>query len=142
MRMPRPLPVLQLFWMPKSWREGSGDFTTEDGSVLIEEEGSLTVSFPGQPGLYNLIIEYDPVAGRSNDVELAVRLNGELPYQEAGSLVLTRLWKDKGGKIETDANNNDIRPSQEEITLEERGWLTHTAMDSSGFHTQGAAVSC
>ena len=116
--------------------EGSGDFTTEDGSVLIEEEGSLTVSFPGQPGLYNLIIEYDPVAGRSNDVELAVRLNGELPYQEAGSLVLTRLWKDKGGKIETDANNNDIRPSQEEITLEERGWLTHTAMDSSGFHTQ------
>lgn len=115
---------------------GTGDFTAEDDSVLIEEEGSLTVSFAGQPGLYNLIIEYDPVEGRSNDVELAVRLNGELPFQEAGSLTLTRLWRDKGGKIETDANNNDIRPSQEEIPFEERGWLTCLAKDSSGYHTQ------
>lgn len=61
---------------------------------------------------------------------------GKLPFQEAGSLVLTRRWRDKGGKIETDLNGNDIRPSQEEITKEERDWLTYTAEDSSGFHTR------
>lgn len=116
--------------------KGTGEFTPGEEAVLLEEEGSLTLSFPGQPGLYNLVIEYDPVAGRSRDIELAVRLGGKLPYQEAGSLVLTRMWRDKNGTIETDANGNDIRPSQEEITREERGWLTYKAEDSSGFHTR------
>lgn len=115
---------------------GTGKFTAGTDSVLLDEEGSLTVAFQGQPGLYNLVIEYDPVAGRSRDVELGVRLGGKLPFQEAGSLVLTRRWRDKGGKIETDLNGNDIRPSQEEITKEERDWLTYTAEDSSGFHTR------
>lgn len=113
---------------------GTGTFTTEKDSVLLDEEGSLTITFPGTPGLYNMIIEYDPVAGRSRDVEMAVRMNGQLPYQEAGSLVLTRRWKDKESTIETDGNGNDIRPSQAEITKADRGWLTYTASDSTGFH--------
>ena len=78
---------------------GTGKFTAGTDSVLLDEEGSLTVAFQGQPGLYNLVIEYDPVAGRSRDVELGVRLGGKLPFQEAGSLVLTRRWRDKGGKL-------------------------------------------
>lgn len=55
---------------------GEGKFTAGTDSVLLDEEGSLTVAFQGQPGLYNLVIEYDPVAGRSRDVELGVRLGG------------------------------------------------------------------
>lgn len=117
-------------------RGGTGSFSVTEEAVLLEEEGSLTIPFSGMPGLYTLSIEYDPVAGRSRDVEMAVRMNGSLPYQEAGSLVLTRRWRDKSGTIETDANGNDIRPSQEEILLEERGWLTYTAQDRAGFHTR------
>ncbi len=114
--------------------KGKGNFKAEKDSILIEEEGHLSVSFPGTSGLYNMIIEYDPVAGRSRDVELGVRLNGSLPYREAGSLVLARRWKDKDGKIETDMNGNDIRPSQEELTFADRGWLYSNVTDSSGFH--------
>ncbi len=115
---------------------GSGDFTIEDGAVYIKEENSLTVSFPASPGLYAMRIEYDPDPGRSRDIELRLELQGGLPYQEADSLVLSRRWRDVGGVIEEDNNGNDIRPSQEEILFDERGWLSYQAVDASGYYTQ------
>ncbi|MEG1887102.1 MAG: extracellular solute-binding protein, partial [Oscillospiraceae bacterium] len=84
-------------------------------------------------GLYSLEIEYNPKPGRSRDVEIAILLNGELPFKEAAGINLPRIWQDKGQEIATDSNNNDIRPSGEEILFEERGWISKTVSDSSGF---------
>ena len=116
---------------------GSGDFTAEDDAVYILEENSLTVSFPASPGLYAMQIEYDPDPGRSRDIEIRLELQGDIPYQEADSLVLPRRWRDAGGVIEEDDNGNDIRPSQEEILFDDRGWLSYQATDSAGYYTQG-----
>lgn len=115
---------------------GSGDFTAEDDAVYILEENSLTVSFPASPGLYAMQIEYDPDPGRSRDIEIRLELQGDIPYEEADSLVLPRRWRDAGGVIEEDDNGNDIRPSQEEIVFGERGWLSYQATDSAGYSTQ------
>ena len=115
---------------------GSGDFTAEDDAVYILEENSLTVSFSASPGLYAMQIEYDPDPGRSRDIEIRLELQGDIPYEEADSLVLPRRWRDAGGVIEEDDNVNDIRPSPEEIVFGERGRLSYQATDSAGYSTQ------
>lgn len=109
---------------------------TSDGAVLIDEEQSLTVKFGAVPGLYNLNIDYAPSEGRSRNAEFSVKLNGSLPFSEAGAMIMTRLWRDKGGAIEEDTNNNDIRPLQEEVPLAKGEFLTCTASDGSGYQTE------
>ena len=112
---------------------GSGTGTEQDGALLIREEGSVTVRFSAKPGLYQAVIEYDPVEGRSRDVELALMLDRKLPYSEASSVVLPRRFKDAVDVIREDSNGNDIRPSQREMTFEERGWLQCRLTDNSGY---------
>lgn len=111
----------------------TGTGKNDDGALLIEEEQSFTISFNATPGLYNAIIEYDPIEGSSRDVELAFLFDQDLPYQEASSIVLFRRWKDAVDQIQTDTNGNDLRPSQTEVTFDERGWLSRRVTDNSGY---------
>lgn len=49
---------------------------------------------------------------------------------------MTRRWRDAGGSIQEDSHQNDIRPLQEEVSLEPGQSLTCTASDGSGFITE------
>ena len=96
-------------------------------SLRFEEEGYLLLDTSGVEGCYALVIEYDPTPDSTRNVEMTVLLDGVLPFREASGLTLTRRWRDKNGVIESDSYGNDIRPAQEEIPFEERGWLLYTA---------------
>ncbi|MEG0570214.1 MAG: extracellular solute-binding protein [Oscillospiraceae bacterium] len=113
----------------------SGDTAMADDAITVNEGKTITANFNATPGMYYLYLEYDPLPGRTQDVELQLKLQGEYPFKEAYGVTLPRRWKDKGEKIAEDANGNDIRPSQEEIGFDKRGWLNHKITDSAGFYT-------
>ena len=120
----------------------TGEYTENEGDVVIAEEGYATFELPSVPdGLYQIRVEYDLPAideqnkARTRDAECALLLDGALPYAEARDLTLSRMWRNKGGKIETDDNDNHIKPAQEQITKEERGYLTQDFKDAAGYYS-------
>ncbi len=102
-------------------------------SVRIGEEGSADVTFEVVPKKYALVIDYDPLHERTQNVQLALRIDGAAPSRGAENIVLRRRWRDKPGAQREDGRGNDIRLPQEEILFAERGWLTATAADSTGY---------
>ena len=115
----------------------AGKCSKDGDDVAIEEEGYATFDLPSVPkGLYQIRIEYDVDPNRTRDVEFALLLDGKLPYAEARDLTLSRMWRNKGGVIERDANNNDVKPAQETILKNERGYLTQELKESAGYYSQ------
>lgn len=102
-------------------------------SVRLSEEDSITLSLEAVPGEYVLEIDYDPLPQNSQDVELLLQFDGKVPFRAAEAIRLRRRWRDKADSPRQDSRGNDIRLPQEEIPFEERGWLTATATDSTGY---------
>ena len=95
---------------------------------IVSEDGFIEWTFEVPADTrYNLLIRYYPVKGKGSSIEREVYINGEIPFNEAGSLVMKRTWKDEGEK-KVDSLGNDIRPNQ----VEERAWTDYMAVDSSG----------
>ena len=108
-----------------------------NGDVSIAEEGYATISLPSVPaGLYQIKLEYDVDDTRTRDIECALLLDGQLLYEEARDLTLSRMWRNDG-EIRQDANNNDIKPAQVTVPFAERGYLTKTLKDSAGYYSEG-----
>ncbi len=102
-------------------------------SVCIDEEGHLALTLEAAPGVYALQIEYDPLPNSTQNIQLALTLDGEAPSHAAENILLRRRWRDKVGAQREDSRGNDIRLPQEEIPFAERGWLTATITDSTGY---------
>ena len=74
----------------------------------------------------------------SNSIERIFYLNGEIPFSEARSLVLSKVWQydyvDADGEKsfkneEKDGSGDDIRPS----VNEDQSWVTYAISDSNGY---------
>ncbi len=112
---------------------GTGSFAALEDHLLIEEDGELTFEITApQTALYELELHYMPKPGRSAPCEVVIQIDGELPYLQASTILLDRIWKDATDRIETDSNGNDIRPAQVEWPI----YSTRRAMDSTGYHTR------
>jgi len=113
-------------------KDFDGDFSYENDSIIINEEGFIVLKFISDSDIfYNIEIEYFPVEGRSSDVEIMIFDDGYLPFREAANITLNRIWKDKTGIME-DPNGNDLRPSQIEFPR----WSTKRLIDSSGYNVR------
>lgn len=86
-----------------------------------------TVDVP-QAGFYNIYLEYLLPKSRGVAAERAVYLNGELPFEDAGSITFSRIWTD-GGEKRIDNQGNEIRPSQVEVYQWQKGYCK----DSMGY---------
>lgn len=85
-------------------------------NVLVTDEGSTatwTVDVP-EEGFYNIRMDYIAVPSRNVNMERIVRINGEVPFTGADTLVFRRIWKD-GTEIRSDNQGNQIRPTQKEV---------------------------
>lgn len=111
----------------------TGTAVKEEDSVRLEEGCYLQLTVSGKPGRYNLVIEYDPTPENTQNSTIAVWIDGKLPFSQAGSITLTRRWRDKQNSPKTDSQGNDISLPQEEIPFGERGWLKTTVSDSTGY---------
>ncbi len=109
-------------------------FQHKDGlTVVTSEEGAVEWAFSvPEAGLYCMKVEYYPVAGKGSPIVRSVRLDGQLPFNEAMNITFYRNWTDEKGEngetIQQDPNGNDLRPTQ----VEAPRWMTAEVRDSSG----------
>lgn len=100
-------------------------------AVSLQEGDSAAWQFEvPESGLYMVKISYYNMKHRGSDIEIALRLDGEPPFEEAGSITLKRQWKDKTA-IQRDNNGNDLTPKQEEVF----GWQDALLKDNNGYYS-------
>lgn len=110
---------------------------TIDGvrALSISETGKVTwpVNISNE-GRYAIKIDYYPVLGKATSIERTLYIDGKVPFSEARSLSMTKIWTDvyegEFGVFKTDVNGNDVRPGK----VESPEWRTYTMMDSIGFY--------
>jgi len=111
--------------MEREGAEGSAALSGESGEISWDvdiEEG----------GLYHLYVRYYPMEGRSEAIERALLIDGQLPFTEAERLLFPRAWGNKEERIRQDANGNDMRPSQVEIPA----WEEVALSDADGYYEE------
>jgi ABC-type glycerol-3-phosphate transport system substrate-binding protein len=123
-----PVPV-NLF----AWSAGTGLSAVNVGGVRAlrtEETGWVEwkVTVPAD-ALYTARIEYYPVPARGIAIERSFAINGKVPFLGADRLSFQRVWGDAPGKIRTDNQGNQIRPSQ----VEKPDWQSAYFNDYLGY---------
>lgn len=108
------------------------NFEGESKVVQTEEEGYIEweVDVP-EEGFYNVLIEYYPVPGRSSQIERELSINGQIPFFDAGHILLSRIWGDEK-EITQDNRGNDIRPRQ----VEKPRWESTYFQDGMGYYIE------
>ena len=112
----------------------------EENYVSVPENGTITWSFDVEhAGNYIIEIEYRQVKGGASSIERVFYINGEVPFAEARSIVLSKVWQYKyyddpnteevENTFAPDNNGNDIRPD----VNEKPEWVKFAISDSNGY---------
>ena len=115
--------------------------------ICIEtgETGRVTFNINDVPeaGLYNLRMKYLPtVSASTTNIERILRINGDVPYSEARSLIMQKKWKDeyagktREDKFEVDNLGNELRPDKSVVY----DWQEYVLSDSNGYYTAPLCV--
>ena len=101
-------------------------------ALLAEEYSNIGWKFTVQKeGYYCLYIDYYTIPGKGKSIERSIMIDNEVPYQEAGSIVLSRIWEDKD-KVPVYSGVNQIRSEQEQKEI----WTGTYTYDSSAYCTE------
>ena len=120
-----------------------GEAGKEASGVYVPERGTITwtVNVP-KAAKYTIEIVYCQVGEKSNSIERVFYLNGSVPFSEARSVVLTKVWKydynstdehEKWFEQEIMDNGdvgNDIRPN----VIPSAQWVTYSISDANGYY--------
>ena len=79
-----------------------------------------------EDGLYSIQVCYYTPDDTREQVSVGLRFDGELPYTEANSCILTRCFSNSG--IRTDKDGNGLRPLTEQVSR----WTTTFLSDQNG----------
>ena len=114
--------------------ETKADVITVDGKQNVlnweSQNGEITFEFDVKTaGLYNLLFSYEALSSPANEIEFELAIDGELPYDTAERLTLSKVWVNET-EIKQDFNNNDIRPGQVEKVM----WQTAYLEDVDGLY--------
>jgi len=120
--------------------EKFNDFQSMPGvSVLTGETAIIEfdVTVP-ETGVYEIIIEYFPIEGKSSAIQRSLFVDGMLPYREMALIELPRVWQNREAKEqpgaaslvwEQDNRGNDLKP----VMLESPRWISNHVRDSGGY---------
>ena len=114
------------------------DWQGKENVLYVPGTGSVTWKFDVEKaGNYVIAIEYCQADDdKTNSIERIFYINGEVPFSEARSIVLSKIWeykyKDENGNktFEKDANGNDIRPE----VIPSCEWGEYELIDSKGYY--------
>jgi len=110
-----------------------GDFTAGGEmhrDVLIWESSSGEVRYDveiPETGLYELDVTYCGLDKGSSAIELAMKIDGKLPYDTAARITLGRVWVNERDMYR-DKRGNQVRPSQ----IQKEMWQECTVGDTDG----------
>lgn len=103
----------------------------------LMKTGCITYSFSIEKYCnYQLEITCRSIEGKRNDVEFAVLLDGETPFNEALRLKMLRVWK-SAGPITQNNQGDDVVPEQV-LTSES---AAHLVKDSDGLYAEPFAFA-
>ncbi len=105
-----------------------GDCVPESNALIWGSTGEVTykTNIP-ETGRYCLKINYIPLESDSHEIELAIKIDGEIPYDTATRIVLKRVWVNETA-IHTDSRGNQVRPSQVQQSIPQETFV----QDSDG----------
>ncbi len=105
------------------------DFEGEAKALYTGAKSKVTweVNVP-EAGFYNVYLEYMTVESRGVAIERALYINGEIPFDDAGNVIFTRIWTDKS-EPKVDNQGNEIRPTQ----IEKYQWQNAYFRDDMGY---------
>lgn len=101
--------------------------------LYIGDEGLVEwqVNIP-KTGLYQIMVSYYPVKGKGSSMEKILYIDGEVPFKEASSLSVPRVWKNETETIRQDNRGNDIYPKQVEVYR----WCEEYYRDAMGYYEE------
>ena len=67
-----------------------------------------------ESGLFNICLNYKPIADSSLDIRLSFEIDGSLPYEELGDVYFSRVWENKHSEIKKNDFGDELRPEQVE----------------------------
>ncbi len=124
-----------------------GEEKNKQDGVYVPDNGTISwkVNVPNG-GNYTIEIVYCQVGDKTNSIERIFYLNGAVPFSEARSVVLTKVWKYAYNYVYNPAtgeydksfykdgingnDGNDIRPVVEQSPQ----WITYSISDSNGYY--------
>lgn len=106
--------------------------------IEVAETGKITWKFNVPvTGFYVIDMPYcQTLDGKTTSIERVFSINGQVPFAEARSIVMQKVWKydytivDGKETFKQDGNGNDIRPS----VSPDPKWITHTLQDANGYY--------
>ena len=116
------------------------DFEDMQGTSVLTGESAVIefdVNVP-ETGLYEILIDYYPIEGKSSAIQRSIFVDGMLPYREMALVELPRIWQNREameqeGAVsfiwEQDNRGNDLKP----IMLESPEWVSAYIHDSGGY---------
>ena len=110
------------------------EYLSKIGKYLYTAEGSKVLYHMEVPetGLYTFSIEGATVPGKQTKVERAIYVDGSLPFQEAATMEISRVWSNADFDVRTDKIGNQLSPAQEEKFT----WAVTPLTDSKGFYNE------
>jgi ABC-type glycerol-3-phosphate transport system substrate-binding protein len=84
-----------------------------------------------ETGLYNISLTYFPLEAKGRDIELALYINGEIPFDIAEAFRFHRIWE-YITSIKTDSRGNHIRPKLGEVP----NWIEESFDDIEGLYNE------
>ncbi|MHB1452595.1 MAG: extracellular solute-binding protein [Saccharofermentanales bacterium] len=84
-----------------------------------------------EEGLYTIGVNYISVEGNRKNIEFALKINDEIPFEESGLLSVNLSWKDRlqpDGSIKRDSRGNELISDQTEVFE----WLSRDLTDIDG----------
>ncbi len=100
--------------------------------LYIPETGSVSYHINIKTaGLYNILINYYTIEGRSSSVTKGVMINGKYQFSESSNFTLSRIWEDSFDvATKREEGKHDIKPSQ----IQKYRWNQETIRDSQGYY--------
>ena len=91
------------------------DVKVEGENVVLGKEGSIMWKFNiPSDALYEIEVEYCALDNDGNDIQMALRINDEIPFAQASSFTFRRMYTD-ATKDYQNVKGNQAAPSQVEV---------------------------
>jgi ABC-type glycerol-3-phosphate transport system substrate-binding protein len=94
----------------------AGHTITVKGDVLLGENESLVYELDApEGGLYFFTLSYHALNNSFTDITVALRINGEIQYTEANTIILPVFWEDESKIYPIDKYGDESTPLQRQI---------------------------
>ncbi|MDY3845867.1 MAG: extracellular solute-binding protein [Eubacteriales bacterium] len=122
----------------EAYKKELSELEGADSAVYLPDSGMVTwkIDVP-EEGMYGIKIVYAVVSENVSSIERMVYINGEVPFSEARSIMMSKSWeydyeKDSDGNpyYVADVNGNTLRSS---VSLSLPSWRTYQCSDSNGY---------